>query len=130
MSEKVGRNDPCPCGSGLKYKKCCLPKDREKAELEEEITDIEEIDEGVAAEEESEEVKEVSDEDALRFYTTEFAKNGYSINTELLYTFFDKCLSLDGYIDSERIKEFCHYLRKKERIDVKREDIEEFFESL
>jgi len=24
--DKVGRNDPCPCGSGLKYKKCCLPK--------------------------------------------------------------------------------------------------------
>lgn len=21
---KVGRNDPCPCGSGLKFKKCCL----------------------------------------------------------------------------------------------------------
>lgn len=21
---KVGRNDPCPCGSGLKYKNCCL----------------------------------------------------------------------------------------------------------
>lgn len=21
--EKVGRNDPCPCGSGNKYKKCC-----------------------------------------------------------------------------------------------------------
>ena len=20
---KVGRNDPCPCGSGIKYKKCC-----------------------------------------------------------------------------------------------------------
>ena len=20
---KVGRNDPCPCGSGLKYKRCC-----------------------------------------------------------------------------------------------------------
>ena len=25
--EKVGRNDPCPCGSGLKYKKCCLGKE-------------------------------------------------------------------------------------------------------
>lgn len=25
---KVGRNDPCPCGSGLKYKKCCLDKGR------------------------------------------------------------------------------------------------------
>ncbi|MCD6588764.1 MAG: SEC-C domain-containing protein [Candidatus Fermentibacteraceae bacterium] len=21
--EKVGRNDPCPCGSGKKYKQCC-----------------------------------------------------------------------------------------------------------
>jgi hypothetical protein len=24
---KAGRNDPCPCGSGKKYKKCCLDKD-------------------------------------------------------------------------------------------------------
>ena len=23
---KVGRNDPCPCGSGKKYKQCCLLK--------------------------------------------------------------------------------------------------------
>lgn len=23
---KIGRNDPCPCGSGKKYKKCCYPK--------------------------------------------------------------------------------------------------------
>ncbi len=22
-NKKVGRNDPCPCGSGVKYKKCC-----------------------------------------------------------------------------------------------------------
>ena len=22
-NDKVGRNDPCPCGSGKKYKKCC-----------------------------------------------------------------------------------------------------------
>jgi uncharacterized protein YecA (UPF0149 family) len=21
---KIGRNEPCPCGSGKKYKKCCL----------------------------------------------------------------------------------------------------------
>lgn len=25
-SPKTGRNDPCPCGSGKKYKKCCLKK--------------------------------------------------------------------------------------------------------
>jgi len=36
----TGRNDPCPCGSGLKYKKCCLGKstaetmDRSSAETE------------------------------------------------------------------------------------------------
>lgn len=30
---KVGRNDPCPCGSGKKYKKCCMLKDLEQ-ELE------------------------------------------------------------------------------------------------
>ena len=23
---KIGRNDPCPCGSGKKYKKCCLKR--------------------------------------------------------------------------------------------------------
>jgi preprotein translocase subunit SecA len=25
--EKIGRNDPCPCGSGKKYKKCCGKED-------------------------------------------------------------------------------------------------------
>ena len=25
MTEKIGRNEPCPCGSGKKYKKCCGP---------------------------------------------------------------------------------------------------------
>ena len=27
-SGKVGPNDPCPCGSGKKYKKCCMQKDK------------------------------------------------------------------------------------------------------
>jgi preprotein translocase subunit SecA len=27
-SEKVGRNDPCPCGSGKKYKNCCLKNEK------------------------------------------------------------------------------------------------------
>ena len=26
--QKTGPNDPCPCGSGLKYKKCCMQKDK------------------------------------------------------------------------------------------------------
>jgi tetratricopeptide (TPR) repeat protein len=45
---KTGRNDPCPCGSGKKYKHCCLDKDRaaefaplvaERAELQAERAD-------------------------------------------------------------------------------------------
>ena len=26
-AEKIGRNDPCPCGSGKKYKNCCIDKE-------------------------------------------------------------------------------------------------------
>jgi hypothetical protein len=26
VGKKIGRNDPCPCGSGKKYKHCCYPK--------------------------------------------------------------------------------------------------------
>ena len=31
---KVGRNDPCPCGSGKKYKKCCWSKHHGKRKLQ------------------------------------------------------------------------------------------------
>lgn len=27
---RAGRNDPCPCGSGLKFKKCCIGKRKER----------------------------------------------------------------------------------------------------
>lgn len=27
--DKIGRNEPCPCGSGKKYKKCCLLKENQ-----------------------------------------------------------------------------------------------------
>ena len=27
-TKKAGPNDPCPCGSGKKYKKCCMQKDK------------------------------------------------------------------------------------------------------
>lgn len=31
-TERIGRNDPCPCGSGKKYKKCCYGKNADEAE--------------------------------------------------------------------------------------------------
>ena len=39
---KVGRNEPCPCGSGKKYKHCCYAKDsamRAATEIEESESD-------------------------------------------------------------------------------------------
>ncbi len=35
MTTKVGRNKLCPCGSGKKYKKCCMAKDQAPAEAPE-----------------------------------------------------------------------------------------------
>ena len=35
MASQIGRNDPCPCGSGKKYKKCCYQKDQGNAEPKE-----------------------------------------------------------------------------------------------
>ena len=64
MSKSIGRNSPCHCGSGEKYKKCCIIKDTERSILEqnpellyEEDELIEVIEtEGVFTEEEPEEV--------------------------------------------------------------------------
>jgi hypothetical protein len=33
MTQKLGRNKPCPCGSGKKFKKCCLGKRERKMTL-------------------------------------------------------------------------------------------------
>jgi uncharacterized protein len=33
MNKKLGRNDPCHCGSGKKYKSCCFAKDNTPAHL-------------------------------------------------------------------------------------------------
>ncbi|WP_312501052.1 YecA family protein [Lacrimispora sp.] len=35
MGNKIGRNDTCPCGSGRKYKQCCLKKQMNRNEYEE-----------------------------------------------------------------------------------------------
>lgn len=31
---KIGRNTPCPCGSGKKYKRCCMQKETEMRQAE------------------------------------------------------------------------------------------------
>jgi len=47
---KISRNAPCPCGSGKKYKKCCLDKDQAASRHKEQIPEsagyfMDEIDE-------------------------------------------------------------------------------------
>ena len=45
---KIGRNDPCPCGSGKKYKHCCYAKDSVKHEPEA-VAEEQTLNEGVDA---------------------------------------------------------------------------------
>ncbi|WP_419787572.1 type I methionyl aminopeptidase [Pseudodesulfovibrio sp.] len=35
MNTKIGRNDPCPCGSGKKYKKCCMTLEKKEPDFAE-----------------------------------------------------------------------------------------------
>jgi hypothetical protein len=39
MTKKTGRNKPCPCGSGRKYKHCCLHKQPNSVQVGVEIAD-------------------------------------------------------------------------------------------
>ena len=39
----IGRNDPCPCGSGKKYKKCCINKETNETILNENASSIGEM---------------------------------------------------------------------------------------
>lgn len=32
-TKKIGRNEKCPCGSGKKYKKCCMGKNLNQSEV-------------------------------------------------------------------------------------------------
>lgn len=38
--QKIGRNEPCHCGSGRKYKKCCLDKDKKRLADSSEISGV------------------------------------------------------------------------------------------
>jgi len=37
---RIGRNDPCPCGSGKKYKQCCYDKDQERLHQSSEVAGL------------------------------------------------------------------------------------------
>ncbi len=58
---KIGRNNPCPCGSGKKYKKCCL-QEHQSARLPQVVN------------------QSIIDEDAQRIFRAHFNKrNGFLV---------------------------------------------------
>ena len=59
-SNSLGRNDPCHCGSGKKYKQCCLSKD-EAAERSARAKAAEKAEKAEKAEEKAEEKGEASE---------------------------------------------------------------------
>jgi hypothetical protein len=40
---KIGRNDPCPCGSGKKYKQCCVRKEQHRRQSSEPMASLAQI---------------------------------------------------------------------------------------
>ena len=64
-SAPIGRNEKCPCGSGRKYKQCCLRKDEEtarKAREKDEAKAAKEVEKEREAAEESGETDDAKDE--------------------------------------------------------------------
>lgn len=82
--------------------------------------------------EEIDETQEISQEEAERFYKTEFAKYGCYPTQRALTTFFNKCLEIDGVVDRERVHQICVYLKSKDedKFWVNYRDVETFFDNL
>lgn len=95
LSKKIGRNDPCPCESGMKYKKCCFGDDSEGAMTREEILEMKsnplfmEIKEIVAGKKSQYEDLYFEDEDSVDFVDIfkefgEITLNKKNINVDAL----------------------------------------------
>lgn len=78
------------------------------------------------------EPQEIPQEEAEKYYKTEFAKYGCYPTQRALTTFFNKCLEVDGEIDSERVYQLCGYLKTidEEKFWVNYRDVENFFEKI
>src|SRR5829696_3276304 len=77
---KTGRNDPCPCGSGQKYKKCCLAATEpgEAAERQEEQQRLWADDDAAPSEEHGDSAGDIYHEDVARFDASSIRRVTYS----------------------------------------------------
>lgn len=105
-TKKVGRNDPCPCGSGKKYKQCCLLKEKEAArerhaaerviqlDSEPEIHELSPV-----TTEAAEPAASTTEDDPLDLFWNDFKDADYEGKIALFYQVLeDEEIKLDGQI--------------------------------
>ena len=90
---KAGRNDPCPCGSGKKYKHCCIEKDNERLHHSSDVA-------GLTKEElQADPNAHLTEARLMRMHPFEMAKvDPRKVSAELLKTYFMK-LGAINYFD-------------------------------
>lgn len=91
MTIKISRNDKCPCGSGLKYKKCCLIKEMEEKKI---INDLENISKST----------KIADEDGNGFYRIFWDDNVEKVNPVEYYKNFELNKRAISYRDIVEMK--------------------------
>jgi tetratricopeptide (TPR) repeat protein len=110
---RIGRNDPCPCGSGLKYKKCCLNKGPDVGSQSDDIAGIRaKAFKQMAERNWDDAIKgfmSIVDSDSDKLSILEAIAACYDGADDFLRAaeFFEKCLSLSP---SDREYEFYHRL--------------------
>jgi hypothetical protein len=116
---KIGRNDPCPCGSGKKYKKCCLEKEQEAGRSQQKVkppeNDIDETESNLQAlptpkaeeieqeQEEESETKELNEAFDRRW--EEFKKQDYEGKITLFIKTLDEVELMDEEMAFEMLNQ-------------------------
>ena len=107
---KIGRNDPCPCGSGRKFKRCCLGKQQEASTN---LTEVQQaqisLQNAINTTEGDGWLLEVSQSDALQvaaakeILTVDFEENPETIEINWTHTFKikDKQFVITAYKDKK-----------------------------
>lgn len=123
MRNDVGRNDPCPCGSGKKYKYCCLSKqeeERRRGVKRDGPFDGIESGEGNDNEEwwdRFEDFKELELEDKFSFFYDNY-QDPEQVGGDFALEMLDSLL-----LESSRVERWEDYLTLDERIRENREDL-------
>lgn len=122
MSKKLGRNEKCYCGSGKKYKHCCLKNDNHQLEQKHTEYVFDEFEGFAMLEEKSKKLKQIFEKYELQgLIKAVFAINIYTRNRSSLESALamNHCISGINSFGSEAIdtySDFIHFYNKIEKI--------------